>query len=77
MIRSASALARLLGITKGAVSQNKDPLRQVRAEQCPIIEPETRARGEVVHCEELRPDVDWAALRTASGLDLADEARAA
>jgi len=63
VIGSASALARLLGITKGAVSQYKDPDRQVKAEHCPIIERETRARGEVVRCEELRPDVDWAALR--------------
>lgn len=63
MIGSASALARLLGITKSAVSQYKDPGRQVKAEHCPIIERETRTRGEVVWCEELRPDVDWAALR--------------
>ncbi|MCY1541529.1 putative antitoxin of bacterial toxin-antitoxin system, YdaS/YdaT [compost metagenome] len=63
VIGSASALARLLGISKSAVSQYKDPDRQVRAEHCPIIERETRARGEVVWCEELRPDVDWSALR--------------
>jgi DNA-binding transcriptional regulator YdaS (Cro superfamily) len=77
VIGSASALARLLGITKGAVSQYKDPDRQVKAEHCPIIERETRARGEVVRCEELRPDVDWAALRTTNAPEASDEVRAA
>ncbi|WP_045952782.1 transcriptional regulator [Achromobacter xylosoxidans] len=76
VIGSASALARLLGITKGAVSQYKDPDRQVKAEHCPIIERETRARGEVVRCEELRPDVDWAALRTTNAPELATAAPA-
>lgn len=66
VIGSASALARLLGITKSAVSQYKDHGRQVKAEHCPIIERETRIRGEVVWCEELRPDVDWSALRATS-----------
>lgn len=36
---------------------------QIPAEHCPAIERETRARGEPVTCEELRPDVDWAVLR--------------
>lgn len=32
---------------------------QVPAEYCPLIESETRARGEVVPCAEIRPDVRW------------------
>jgi len=63
VIGSAAALARILGITRGAVAQYKEPGRKVKAEHCPIIERETTARGEPVLCEELRPDVDWAFLR--------------
>lgn len=37
--------------------------RRVPAEHCPAIERETRAKGEVVTCEELRPDVAWGVLR--------------
>lgn len=36
---------------------------RVPAEYCPAIEGETRARGEAVTCEELRPDVQWGVLR--------------
>ena len=36
---------------------------RVPAEYCPAIERETRARGDVVRCEEMRPDIDWAVLR--------------
>lgn len=69
VIGSAAALARLLQITRGAVAQYKEQGRKVRAEHCPIIERETRARGEVVTCEELRPDIDWSVLRRgASGV---------
>ena len=63
VIGSAAALARILGVTRGAVAQYKEPGRKVKAEHCPIIERETAARGEVVTCEDLRPDVDWAYLR--------------
>jgi DNA-binding transcriptional regulator YdaS (Cro superfamily) len=35
-------------------------VRPVPAERCPAIE---RATGGAVRCEELRPDVDWSAVR--------------
>lgn len=34
---------------------------------CPDIEAETRARGAVVHCERLRPDVSWGRIRGFDG----------
>ncbi len=37
--------------------------RRIPAEHCPAIERATRERGQVVTCEELRPDVQWAVLR--------------
>lgn len=61
IIGSATALAAHLEITKGAVSQWKDEGRKIPAEYCPTIERLTEGR---VTCEELRPDVDWAYLRT-------------
>ncbi len=36
---------------------------RVPAEWCPSIERATRDQGAVVTCEELRPDVEWSALR--------------
>lgn len=48
------------GISKGAVSQWKQPDRQVPSEYCPTIE---RLTDGDVRCEDLRPDVDWAYLR--------------
>lgn len=36
---------------------------RVPAEHCPIIERETRAAGQPVTCEELRPDIPWGVLR--------------
>ncbi|GAB3125182.1 hypothetical protein GCM10027288_58000 [Bordetella tumbae] len=65
VIGSAAALARLLGVTRGAVTQYKEQGRRIPAEHCPIIERETKARGEAVTCEALRPDVDWSVLRQA------------
>lgn len=38
----------------------------VPAEYCPGIERMTRERGAPVTCERLRPDVDWAVLRSKS-----------
>jgi DNA-binding transcriptional regulator YdaS (Cro superfamily) len=58
---SMQALAAVLGVTKGAVFQWKMPGRKVPAEHCPAIE---RMTGGQVKCEQLRPDVDWAYLRT-------------
>jgi DNA-binding transcriptional regulator YdaS (Cro superfamily) len=60
---SQGALAHLLGVSKGAVSQWKSPGRRVPAEYCPLIE---RATNGAVRCEDLRPDVDWAYLRLAA-----------
>ena len=63
IVGSQAALAALLGVSKGAVSQWKDPERKVPAEHCPLIERATFGR---VRCEQLRPDIEWAVLR-ASG----------
>jgi len=40
--------------------------RRFPAEHCPAIERATRERGQVVTCEELRPDVAWGVLREQS-----------
>ena len=71
VLGSQVALAKLLGVSKGAVGQWRDEGRRVPAEHCPVIEQETRARAEamqdpalVVTCEELRPDVKWEVLRS-------------
>lgn len=59
---AAAALAKAIRVNRVLVSQwsaDESP-RQVPAEHCPAIE---RATGGSVRCEELRPDVDWAALR--------------
>jgi DNA-binding transcriptional regulator YdaS (Cro superfamily) len=60
-VGSMQAMAELLGVTKGAVGQWKLPGRRIPAEHCPVIE---RATKGLVKCEEMRPDVDWAYLRT-------------
>lgn len=38
--------------------------RAFPAEHCPTVERATREKGEVVLCEELRPDVDWPYVRS-------------
>ena len=43
------------------VSQWCNGVCLIPAERCPEIE---RVTGGAVRCEELRPDVDWAVLRT-------------
>lgn len=53
-------LAKLLGVSKGALSQWKLPQRKVPAEYCGAIE---RITGGRVDCETLRPDVDWGIYR--------------
>lgn len=60
IVGSQVALAALLGVTKAAVNQWKDPSRKVPAEHCPVIE---RATNGAVRCEDLRPDIEWAVLR--------------
>jgi DNA-binding transcriptional regulator YdaS (Cro superfamily) len=61
IVGSMQALAEKLGVTKGAVGQWKLPGRRVPAEHCPAIE---RLTGGAVRCEVLRPDVDWAIVRS-------------
>lgn len=39
------------------------PDRRFPAEHCPTIERATREKGQVVTCEQLRPDVAWEVLR--------------
>lgn len=56
-------LARLLGVTPGAINQWCNGRREVPAERCPSIERLTREKGAVVLCEQLRPDIEWAVLR--------------
>lgn len=60
IVGSQTALAQLLGVTKAAVGQWKDPERKVPAEYCPRIE---RATAGKVRCEDLRPDIEWGVLR--------------
>jgi DNA-binding transcriptional regulator YdaS (Cro superfamily) len=60
IVGSQVALASLLGVSKAAVNQWKDPGRKVPAEKCPAIE---KATGGAVRCEDLRPDVAWGVLR--------------
>lgn len=61
IVGSRQELAKLLGVTKGAVWQWEHE-RQVPAERCIDIE---RATAGAVTCEELRPDLAdrWAYLR--------------
>lgn len=73
LVGNQSALAALLGVTKSAVNQWKDPDRKVPAEHCPLIE---RATGGQVRCEDLRPDVAWDVLRMQAGQGEATEAAA-
>lgn len=59
-----AALASALGFSdRRNVSPYFTTARRLPAEHCPTIERATRAAGEVVSCEELRPDVAWDVLR--------------
>lgn len=58
--QSQAELAKVLGVTPGAVNQWANGLSAVSAERCPAIE---RATGGLVRCEDLRPDVQWSVLR--------------
>ncbi len=55
---SQRILAKMIGVTPGAVSQWKTA--GVPVEHCPRIE---RLTAGTVRCEEMRPEVDWAYLR--------------
>ncbi|MFJ5398433.1 transcriptional regulator [Pectobacterium sp. CHL-2024] len=57
----AASLGRELCIPSVLISQWANGTRQVPAERCPEIEKATDGK---VTCEELRPDVDWAYLRS-------------
>lgn len=55
---SEAALARALGVSRGALNQWKKPGREVPAEHAPRIELLTG-----VCCELLCPSIDWALVR--------------
>jgi DNA-binding transcriptional regulator YdaS (Cro superfamily) len=57
------AMAVALGVSQSTVSEWATDKRPVPAERCPAIERMTRERGQVVSCEELRPDIEWSVLR--------------
>jgi len=57
-----AALAAAIGVAASSPSMWRKR-GNVPAEHCPAIERATRARGQPVTCEELRPDVDWGVLR--------------
>ena len=57
---SQVSLAKVLGVTPGAVNQWASGLTVVSADRCPAIE---QATGGLVRCEDLRPDVPWAVVR--------------
>lgn len=59
-----AAVAKILGYPdRRNVSAWFTTDRQFPAEHCPLLERATRDAGEVVTCEQLRPDVEWAVLR--------------
>lgn len=59
-----SAMAELLGYQDHrSLWPYFQPDRRFPAEHCPTIESATRAKGQAVTCEELRPDVKWSVLR--------------
>ena len=59
-----AAMAELLGYKdRRGVWPYFSTEREFPAEHCPDVEDATRAKGEVVTCEELRPDVKWGVLR--------------
>lgn len=72
IIGSMQALAEKLGVTKGAVGQWKLPGRRVPAEHCPAIERLTHGQ---VRCEILRPDVDWATVRSSGSTRKSSDSR--
>lgn len=46
--------------------------RKVPAEKCPAIEEATRAKGDVVTCEQLRPDAKWVRVKGRPLIDFAE-----
>ncbi len=64
-LKTVSALARKLGVTRAAVEQWKDEGRRVPPKHCPEIE--KLSNGEV-RCEELNSEVDWQYVRSTGHL---------
>lgn len=62
-VGSGAALAAAIDRSPQFVSQLLKGDRDVPADLCPVIEEATRAAGNPVLCEELRPDVRWSVLR--------------
>lgn len=62
-VGNIATLARHLHVTPPTVHQWISGVRPIPAERCPQIE---RATGGAVRCEDLRPDVDWAVLRSSA-----------
>ncbi|QRM19545.1 transcriptional regulator [Dechloromonas sp. TW-R-39-2] len=54
-------LASEIGVEPPLVSQWKNGHRPIPAAHCPAIE---RATSGVVSCESMRPDIDWAYIRS-------------
>ena len=61
-VLTLAGLARELGVSYQAVQQYRK--NGVPAEHCPTIERLTRAKGKPVTCEQLRPEIDWAVVRS-------------
>ena len=57
---SGAALARHLGVTRGAICKASKGMMPVPKSWCPIIELETKGQ---VKCEDLLPDIDWSIFR--------------
>jgi DNA-binding transcriptional regulator YdaS (Cro superfamily) len=61
LVGGQARMARLLNVRPPTVNQWVHLVKQIPAERCPEIEKLTNG---VVRCEELRPDIDWAYLRS-------------
>lgn len=64
LVGGQTKMARLLNVKPPTVNQWIHCVKQIPAERCPEIE---KAVNGAVTCEELRPDVDWAYLRSSVG----------
>lgn len=62
ILGGVSALASAIQVAPSSPSMWK-ARGNVPAEHCPGIERATRECGEVISCEELRPDVAWGVIR--------------
>lgn len=59
--------ARAINVSDALLYQWLNEIRPIAAQHCPSIE---RATNGAVRCEVLRPDVDWAYLRTSKPLEI-------